>query len=379
MGCRSASASGTLPLVTAPTTRVVEVQSLRAIAILLVAGYHYFASWTMPIDGNNLYPGTFAAIFKYTYLGVELFFMVSGFVISMTLLRSSSALHFMAKRFIRLWPALFFALPLVWLVGNRFGPDLYLHPWTDLVTSLTLIDPAVFNARLPITVDWTTAVLWTMWIEVQFYLIAALLFFLLRRHFVTALGATTFVVTLWIIAAQVGWVSADVTDAVLPSVSVYLPWFLAGALFHRMWHEQVVRLPDALALIAILTYEAWRLWYLASAGAIWLPTFFFLAFTAIVRQWQMATLLRASALVFLGEISYEFYLVHDTLGVTVITVFLERFGFTSGAHLFAAIIGLMVSLVTAFVIYWLSTPIRHALTSGLNRRRGDQSEKTAVS
>lgn len=102
--------------------KVAEVQGLRAIAILLVAGYHYFAGWTVPIDGNNLYPGTFAPLFKYTYLGVELFFMVSGFVISMTLLRTPTMRQFAIKRFIRLWPALVVALPWYLLSGIFLAP-----------------------------------------------------------------------------------------------------------------------------------------------------------------------------------------------------------------------------------------------------------------
>lgn len=336
---------------TADGSRIAEVQSLRAIAILLVAGYHYFASWTMPIDGNNLYPDTLASQFQYAWLGVELFFMVSGFVISMTLSRSRGAGHFLRKRVIRLWPSLLIALPIVWVVGNRWGPDMYAHSATHLFTSFTLIDPQLLNSVLPFSTDWTTAVLWTMWIEIQFYLLAALLFFAVRRYFLVALTLVT-VVT-----------SAVLEFVELPSVTAYLPWFLAGAVFHRIWVQGSARSSDVFLLAGVLGFEMWRLWHYAYAGAIWLPVFFFLAFVAIIRQWQVTVLLRSGTLVFLGEISYEFYLVHDTVGVSVITSMLDGFGFSAGTHLFAAVIGFLTSLALAYAVYRLSRPIRAALAS----------------
>lgn len=359
---------------TSPTTRVNEVQSLRAIAILLVAGYHYFSSWTMPIDGNNLYPGTLAGLFRYSWLGVELFFMVSGFVISMTLLRSRNAAEFLARRVIRLWPALLLALPVVFIVGN-IGPEMYAHPLAHLFTSFTLIDPMLLNHLLPLSVDWVTAVLWTMWVEIQFYVLSALLFFVLRTRFVPALALVTGVATALTWFPVWGWASDERIAALLPAIAWYLPWFLAGAIFHAIWSSRRVRPWHSLALAVCLANVGWRLWYHAEIHAIWLPIAFFVAFTAITLRWRVAAPLRMSALVFLGEISYEFYLVHDTVGVTIITALVDRFGFSAGPHLLGAVLGGGASLALAVVIYRITTPWRAAATRFLRR----QSEMTAVS
>jgi peptidoglycan/LPS O-acetylase OafA/YrhL len=354
--------------------RIKEVQSLRAVAILLVAGYHYFSSWTMPIDGNNLYPGTFAGLFRHTWLGVELFFMVSGFVISMTLLRSKSPKEFAVKRFLRLWPALLIALPAVFVVGNLVGADLYQRSIGDLLISFTLIDPMLINSVFPVTVDWVTAVLWTMWVEIQFYALAALLFFGLGRpRFVNALIVTTVVATLLMWLPITGIVSSETVALVTPAIAGYLPWFLAGALFHRIWSDEG-RPSDLLLLLAIYAHECLELWYYAESGAIWLPTFFFLAFLAIARKWRVSAVLRGSGLVYLGEISYEFYLVHDTIGVTTITSLLDRFGESPGAHIFGAVLGCGISIAAAAGIYRFTTPLRRKGTEVLLR---NQSEMTA--
>lgn len=332
-------------------TRIREVQSLRALAILLVAGYHYFAGWTMPIDGNNLYPGTFAPLFKYAYLGVELFFMVSGFVISMTLLRTQTIWQFALKRFIRLWPALFIALPLVFIVGNVFGSDMYKQPASHLWSSFSLINPVLINSTFGSNVDWVTAVLWTMWIELQFYFLAAIIYFSRKKDFELLLILITFISTTLIWTGKLE----------LASLFEFLPWFLAGVVFHQIWRANKATPANVLTLLLILFNECYQLWDHGKSGAIWLPLAFFGLFTSIVMKWKLSSALRAGSLVFLGEISYEFYLIHDTVGVTVITQWLSRFGQTSGAHLFAALLGLAASGLIATAIYRITALIRRVL------------------
>src|SRR5215469_13528545 len=95
---------------TSGSGRIAYVDGLRCAAILLVLLYHYFARWTYPLSGDSLYPygGYFAGwwIAKYGYYGVELFFAISGFVITLTLERCSSFYEFAVRRFARLWPAM---------------------------------------------------------------------------------------------------------------------------------------------------------------------------------------------------------------------------------------------------------------------------------
>ena len=85
-------------------TRVNEIDLLRFFAALAVAFYHYaFRGYA----ANNLsimpYP-LLEPIAKYGFLGVELFFMISGFVILMTA-ASGSLKGFIVSRIVRLYPA----------------------------------------------------------------------------------------------------------------------------------------------------------------------------------------------------------------------------------------------------------------------------------
>ena len=84
--------------------RVNELDLLRFIAAFMVVMFHYgFRGHAA--DGYSLLSlPTYATVSKYGYLGVELFFMISGFVILMTA-SSGSLKKFVISRIVRLYPA----------------------------------------------------------------------------------------------------------------------------------------------------------------------------------------------------------------------------------------------------------------------------------
>ena len=91
-----------------PSSRVVELDALRGIAALAVVAFHYTTQYgqqyghTTPL-GFGFPPGNY---------GVNLFFLISGFVIFMTLERARSAMDFVVSRFSRLYPAYWAAMAL---------------------------------------------------------------------------------------------------------------------------------------------------------------------------------------------------------------------------------------------------------------------------
>ena len=88
--------------------RILFLDGLRCIAILAVIPFHYFSRWTPPEYYENLYPygNVFSPLFRYGFYGVNLFFVVSGFVITLTLYKCSSPFEFGVRRIARLWPSM---------------------------------------------------------------------------------------------------------------------------------------------------------------------------------------------------------------------------------------------------------------------------------
>jgi len=86
------------------SNRLSYIDGMRGLAIALVVGFHAFSRWPelMPFGDNfQNFP-----IFQYGWLGVQLFFLISGYVITMTLERSSDLKKYLLKRWIRLFPAM---------------------------------------------------------------------------------------------------------------------------------------------------------------------------------------------------------------------------------------------------------------------------------
>ena len=83
--------------------RIDYLDAIRGIAVWLVVLYHAYARYEHFPYGFEYASFPFL---KYGYLGVELFFLISGFVILMTLERSRSFINFLYKRWLRLFPAM---------------------------------------------------------------------------------------------------------------------------------------------------------------------------------------------------------------------------------------------------------------------------------
>lgn len=86
--------------------RIPELESLRGIAVVSVILFHYTYFFRPKIN----YDFSSALDFKYGFHGVELFFMISGFVIFMSLDRISSVKEFLYKRSVRLYPTYWICL-----------------------------------------------------------------------------------------------------------------------------------------------------------------------------------------------------------------------------------------------------------------------------
>ncbi|MFM7064522.1 MAG: acyltransferase family protein, partial [Actinomycetes bacterium] len=113
----------------AGTQRRADVQGLRALAVLMVVAFHVGGS---PVGGTRA-GSPLAALLPAGFVGVDVFFVVSGFVITAMLLRErertgrTSFRDFYARRARRLLPALALMTVLVLLLGvlvlSPFGPQ----------------------------------------------------------------------------------------------------------------------------------------------------------------------------------------------------------------------------------------------------------------
>jgi peptidoglycan/LPS O-acetylase OafA/YrhL len=146
---------------------VYPLDAVRFFAAFCVLAFHLgFYAWAAPHSTvGTMYhdAGDFTPLAPFTWfgwVGVEIFFVISGFVIANSA-NSSSPIRFAKSRALRLYPAVWFCALLTFAAWIVFAGE----PWTELLSRLAR------SASLWVTGPWIDAVYWTLAVEMMFYLL----------------------------------------------------------------------------------------------------------------------------------------------------------------------------------------------------------------
>lgn len=277
--------------------RIQELDALRGLAALGVVLYHYTYNYNV-LWG---YPEGFPLSFVWGALGVQLFFVISGFVILMTLEHSTSISKFAWNRFSRLYPAYWACMLLTFIVVSLLGLPGRERTLFDLAVNTTMCQGffGVANVDGPY---------WTLHVELCFYLLMAVLF---------AIGAQKRLLLILAVLAMVGLInSIGRVGSEWPGVwrlerawplRHFLPWFFYGVVLYRARHEGLRRHAAWLALAIGLAFVSRPHWM--AVGVVVLM--------ALSTQLRLP-LLCTKPLLFMGTISYALYLVHANIGYALI-------------------------------------------------------------
>ena len=287
-----------------------DLDGLRAIAVLSVIGYHYFGPF---------FPGGF--------VGVDIFFVISGYllsgiIISETYDRRFSFARFYERRIRRIFPALSSLLAICTVFAGMFlvTPDLQSYLQSMLAASWSASNLYFWKnsnyfdspaAALPLLHTWSLAV------EEQFYLIFPIFVFLLSRYAKRYLNAAIVAVAVVSFGVSVITVRSDQAGA------FYLPWgrawelLLGAVIFLRLvppLRSRILNECVAFCGILLLGFSVFKYTLntrfpgehalvpcLGAAAVIYVGQ---TTLTAVHRS------LMARPLVFIGLISYSLYLWH---------------------------------------------------------------------
>jgi peptidoglycan/LPS O-acetylase OafA/YrhL len=349
-----------------------DVDGLRAIAVLAVIGFHANPSFM---------PGGFA--------GVDIFFVISGFLIASLILTglkggSFSFAEFYARRIRRLFPALIVVLLATWVLGWFILPpteyaELGRHTLAGAGFAANILNYAEAGYfDLPAAAK-PLLHLWSLGVEEQFYIVFPALLLLLWRY--KALSSWLVLIGLASFALNIALVGSH------PSFTFYLPltrfWeFIAGALlacahlygrtFALPVHSaSALPLRDVAAAIGMLLILAGISFAREDAFPGWwalLPVLgTFLIIGAGSQAWLNRVVLAHPKLVFVGLISYPLYLWHWPLLVLARTAIRNEQG---NEYLrTTAIIAVGLTFLLSWLTYrFIERPIR-ARRSGYTARR----------
>lgn len=299
----------------------------------------HFAFWRNHPVNNTPYPygAIYGNIFKYGSYGVQFFFIISGFVISYTLQNTSSAGAFFKNRFIRLFPPMLLCTILTYLIAINWDthndfPEA--HSVLNFLPSLSFTHPRIWSFVIRRHLDWTAFVYWSLWVEVQFYIVAAVIYFRNRKLFFR--NFILVVVLLNLLNFLLDWLYADVAKA-HPSASWVHPltlfynnnrlmynikdsinWFAFGVVFQHLYRKNKIQ-PFSLTGVGVLFIFVSQFYRCDPAAAKILCLVMIGLFLCLVYWRKLLFFLDIPLFHRIGVISYTVYLIHDTAGMLLIT------------------------------------------------------------
>ena len=150
-----------MPSPASQTSRVEALDLLRLAAVLAVVLYH-FGFWGPTSNGipQAAIPAL-APFAKYGFLGVPVFFIISGFVIAYSA-EGRTATGFAIARFSRIYPTFVFCMTLTFLAIVFLGPPHFNATWAQWFANLIIAAPALGQTYMDTSY-------WSLVIEVMFY------------------------------------------------------------------------------------------------------------------------------------------------------------------------------------------------------------------
>ncbi|HEX8108615.1 MAG TPA: acyltransferase [Kofleriaceae bacterium] len=329
-----------------PQARYAFVDALRGVAAIGVVLYHVYSKNLLPMSGYRL-PEPLHAIGNNGNLGVYIFFVISGFVITQSIRSSHITPRFVGwfalRRSLRLdppyWATIAAMIALSYISGRvqRDHAPLPLPTWDAVVAHLFYLQGFLGYPQI-------VGVFWTLCYELQFYLALVVLTGVwqwlrpaLRTPWVVF--GPLWVASLWCITR-----SPDPTDEAL---AVYgWPYFFLGVAVN--WVHNGDEPPHVLAIVAagtaaLLPFAPLKAGIaLVTAGAIY----------AVSASDKLTSLTLGRPLQYLGRISYSLYLVHMLIGTPLVRFGLRHLGpvhFTTAVAL--TCLGVAASVAAAHVMY----------------------------
>ncbi|HKW01838.1 MAG TPA: acyltransferase [Vicinamibacterales bacterium] len=336
------------------TTRSASLDVLRAVAITLVIGRHM-----SPPAPGMFWPGLdgiMRAWFRGGWVGVDLFFVLSGFLVSGLLFREYRETRrvnvgrFLIRRGLKIYPAFYVLLGVGLALETRFPTG-----WLNLGTP-NAISEALFVQNYGPSVFGHT---WSLAVEEHFYLLCALLIYWLSRRAgadpYRALPAIVIGVAVASVAARIATalVAPYTNRALLYPTHLRLDGLMFGVGLAYLFHFRrdvlertvgrrrglMIALGVALLLPAFV-FDLDRTFLIYTLGL----TAFYVGSGLLVVAFTLRELPAASyavrALAFIGAGSYSIYLWH-----TIVRAYLEQ-----GLHSFT-----LAWPLTAFAIYFAAS------------------------
>lgn len=313
-----------------PRQFVPFVHALRGIASLIVVWSHLVGFWLYSTSTSwqpytVFYTDVMLPLHLYQgggHLGVVVFFLISGYIISMVA-EIDSLGEFVIKRVFRvfrLFPVLFLSMVSVAAVnaalqsaGFASFPGSHIPTFREIIGAATLYDQIILGKNDVLTVTWTLVV------EIAFYGLVAAIYPMMKTKPVKStliiLGIGTLIYSQHANSQLV---------AMWGEYTLYLPLFIVGrigylAKLNRIDWTVAVLLFALTTMIFIQNYMAIHPDFLFTKAEV-IPAYTYVQGMLIFFGAMLAGEFRSKLLTFFANISYSLYLLHLPVGLSILVM-----------------------------------------------------------
>ena len=293
----------------------------------------------------------------YGQFGVEVFFMISGFVITLSA-RGRTPGKFLWARFLRLYPAFWIcciATALIITLSGNSHHTLWKSSWVGFGVNLTMLAGFLHT-------PYVDQVYWSLKPELQFYAFVALL--MMVRIRIDALLVITAWLALCVVEPFTSGTLAKLLNA--GAMTAFAPFFIVGILIQSTLDRQMI--PAKIGLLAVALALACRLSFahaleFASRGLpspnpyVSVTCVLIGAALVFVSAYARAPARYQRPMIILGAMTFPLYLIHNSAGA-VLTGLLIRFVPASVATLIAMVV---VVSAAAFIALVLEPALRNVM------------------
>lgn len=318
--------------------RISELDIFRGFAAIAVVLFHFtygYDNSVSDIQSDKFY-------FRYGYLGVHLFFIISGFVIFMTLEKTKKPLDFIVSRFSRLYPA-YWAAIIITIISTiilqvPFQKNIY--TFQQVAINFTMFQ-SFFKIK---DID---GAYWTLAVELTFYFIMLVLFILKKINKI-------FIISLFWMFLTVLFNTIEIPIGKYLKIILilnYAPLFIAGISFFKLKTNKNNKKYHFVVILSFVV-ELFMLYNKNSNILCYFIIFlFYVLFYLFIND--KLKVINNPFLIFFGSISYSLYLIHETIGTAII--YWLKFVIDS-QFFYVPTTFLIVVLLATFITKWIEKP-----------------------
>lgn len=315
--------------------RFLELDSLRGLAALGVLLFHF--TYNQPGIKKILE-------FRIGITGVDIFFMISGFVILLSITRITQLRDFIVYRFSRLYPTYWVCILITSVFIFFYQPSAL--KFSDVVINMTMMQ-TFFG------VEDLDGSYWTLLIELLFYFWIIGVYLIKRINDIEDVGLITLMLILVYHFFRESYPVAYSFVQAKFSITNHFPLFFSGILFYQIKFKGVSAKKILYMFISILSAfylhdKGGRAMHMISAISHDLIIVFFHIVFVLMITGKLKFLVKPY-LIFLGNISYSLYLLHQFIGRSIIGTLV------TAAHLNVYVAILIAMLCSIFLAYLVTT------------------------